>query len=216
MPAVTFPHGKLQPIVFRPRKSANATPILEDSLKTNAHISPTLFRIDSPPKMPLTVQEPRTPTSIPFDSKAVIDVEYVPMPHRSGAEAQQGPHLLGNRLLIAVWNALDRLFETLEARMSSPHQWPTGAPAPTEMAEPIADGVVFPRRRANARQGPKPCSFPCGRSADMTGWSCPRVLLTQQPHHDLRRCRIMIYAARAYRCWTYPMGTSTRSTNRRR
>lgn len=43
MPAVTFPHGKLQPIVFRPRKLANATPILEDSLKTNARISPTLF-----------------------------------------------------------------------------------------------------------------------------------------------------------------------------
>ena len=56
--------------------------------------------------------------------------------------------------------------------------------------------------------------FLAGGSADMTGWSCPRVLLTQQPHHDLRRCRIMIYAARSYRCWTwtYPMGTSTRST----
>ena len=150
--------------------------------------------------MPLTVQEPRTPTSIPFDSKAVIDVEYVPMPHRSGAEAQQGPHLLGNRLLIAVWNALDRLFETLEARMSSPHQWPTGAPAPTEMAEPIADGVVFPRRRANAHQGPKPCSLPCGRKRghDRTvvsariAYAAAAPRFTSLPHHDLRRACISV------------------------
>ena len=140
------------------------------------------------------------PTSIPFDSKAVIDVEYVPMPHRSGAEAQQGPHLLGNRLLIAVWNALDRLFETLEARMSSPHQWPTGAPAPTEMAEPIADGVVFPRRRANARQGPKPCSFPCGRKrghdrmvvSARIAYAAAAPRFTSLPHHDLRRACISV------------------------
>lgn len=150
--------------------------------------------------MPLIVQEPRTPTSIPFDSKAVIDVEYVPMPHRSGAEAQQGPHLLGNRLLIAVWNALDRLFETLEARMSSPHQWPTGVPAPTEMAEPIADGVVFPRRRANARQGPKPCSFPCGRKrghdrmvvSARIAYAAAAPRFTSLPHHDLRRACISV------------------------
>lgn len=174
------------------------------SSKTLSRQTPTSAqpssRIDSPPKMPLTVQEPRTPTSIPFDSKAVIDVEYVPMPHRSGAEAQQGPHLLGNRLLIAVWNALDRLFETLEARMSSPHQWPTGAPAPTEMAEPIADGVVFPRRRANARQGPKPCSFPCGRKrghdrmvvSARIAYAAAAPRFTSLPHHDLRRACISV------------------------
>ena len=40
--------------------------------------------------MPLAVLGSRTPTSIPFDSKAVIDVEYVPMPYRSGAEALVG------------------------------------------------------------------------------------------------------------------------------
>lgn len=74
---------KLQPIVLRPGKLADATPVREDLFKTSAHVSPTLFV------------------------------------HRSGAEAQQSPHLLGNHLLFAVWNALDRLFETLEARMAT-------------------------------------------------------------------------------------------------
>lgn len=186
------------------------------SSKTLSRQTPTSAqpssRIDSPPKMPLTVQEPRTPTSIPFDSKAAIDVEYVPMPHRSGAEAQQGPHLLGNRLLIAVWNALDRLFETLEARING-RRAPLRLPRWRNRLRTASFSLVSAPMPVKAQSL---ALFLAGGSADMTGWSCPRVLLTQQPHHDLRRCRIMIYAARAYRCWTYPMGTSTRSTDRRR
>ena len=118
-PGRHLPHGKLQPIVFRPGKSANATPVLEDPLKTSAHISPTLFAHRLVSEDVLGRAGTQNPDVDSFDSKAVIGVEYAPMPHRSGAEAQQRPHLLGNRLLIAVWNALDRPFETLEARMAT-------------------------------------------------------------------------------------------------
>ena len=36
-------HGNLQPIVFRPGKLADATPVREDFFKMGAHISSTLF-----------------------------------------------------------------------------------------------------------------------------------------------------------------------------
>ena len=56
-------------------------------------------------------------------------------------------------------------------RYARPRQWPTGAPAPTEMAETLANSVVCPRRRANARQSLKPCSFFADASADIAEWS---------------------------------------------
>ena len=51
--------------------------------------------------------------------KTSAHISPTPFVHRSGAEAQQRPHLLGNHLLFAVWNAPDRLVETLEARMAT-------------------------------------------------------------------------------------------------
>ena len=87
--------------------------------QTSEHISPTLFTLRLVSEDVPGHAGTQNPDVDSFDSKVVIDVEYVPMPHRSGAEAQQRPHLLGNRLLIAVWNAPDRLFETLEARMAT-------------------------------------------------------------------------------------------------
>lgn len=114
-----LPHGKLQSIVFRPGKSANATPVLEDPLKTSAHISPTLFAHRLVSEDVLGRAGTQNPDVDSFDSKAVIDVEYAPMPHRSGAEAQQRLHFLGSHPLVGVWNAPDRPLEALEARMAT-------------------------------------------------------------------------------------------------
>lgn len=114
-----LPNEKLQPIVLRPGKLADATPVREDFFKTSVHISPTLFAHRLVSEDVLGHAGTQNPDVDSLDSKVIIDVEYVPTPHRSGAEAQQRPHLLGNHLLIAVWNALDRLFETLEARMAT-------------------------------------------------------------------------------------------------
>ena len=114
-----LPRGKLQPIVFRPGKLADVTLVREDLFKTSVHVSSILFAHRLVTKDALGHAGIQNPDVDSFDSKAVIDVEYVPMPHRSGAEAQQRPHLLGNRLLVAAWNALDRPFETLGARMAT-------------------------------------------------------------------------------------------------
>ena len=118
-PGRHLPHGKLQPIVFRPEKSANATPVLEDPLKTSAHISPILFAHRLVSEDVLGRTGTQNPDVDSFDSKAVIDVEYVPMPHRSGAEAQQRLHFLDSHPLVGVWNTPDRPFEALEARMAT-------------------------------------------------------------------------------------------------
>lgn len=151
-------NGKLQPIVLRPGKLADATPVREALFKTSEHISPTPFTHRLVSEDVLGHAGTQNPDIDPFDSKAVIDVEYVPMPHRSGAEAQQRPHLLGNRLLIAVWNALDRPFETLEARMA------TRMPAPWKyVAGPHFHGAGMhsvekeaTQKRASAQPNPYP------------------------------------------------------------
>lgn len=67
---------------------------------------------------------------------------------------------------------------------------------------PLPGGLhrCFRRDRANVHQGLKPCSFPCGRKRGHGRMVVSRVLLTRQRRHDLRRCRIMIYAVRAHRC----------------
>ena len=74
--------------------------------QTSEHISPTPFTLRLVSEDVPGHAGTQNPDVDSFDSKVVIDVEYVPMPHQSGAEAQQRPHLLGNRLLIAVRNAL--------------------------------------------------------------------------------------------------------------
>lgn len=111
-------NGKLQSIVLRPGKLADATPVREDLFKTSVHISPTLFAHRLVAEDALGHAGTQSPGVDSFDSKVVIDVEYVPMPHRSGVKAQQRPHLLGNRLLSAAFGT-PLTDKTLEARMAT-------------------------------------------------------------------------------------------------
>ena len=97
-----LPRGKLQPIVFRPGKLADVTLVREDLFKTSVHVSSILFAhrlVATDVLGHAGIQKPGVDS---FDSKVVIDVEDVLIPRRSGAEAQQRPHLLGNHLLVGV------------------------------------------------------------------------------------------------------------------
>ena len=94
-------------------------------------------------------------------------------------------------------------------RYARPRQWPTGAPAPTEMAETLANSVVCPRRRANAHQGLKPCSF--SLRAEARTWldgCCAHIAyaaaaprFTSLPHHDLRRACTSVLNVPGKRRW---------------
>ena len=175
MPAVTFPTGISSQLSFAPenwRTQRLSEKIFSRRVHTSAQPS---SRIDSSPKTPLAMQEPRTPTSIPLDSKAVIDVEYVPMPHRSGAEAQQRLHFLDSHPLVGVWNAADRPFEALEARMA------TRMPAPWKyVAGPRFHGAGMHSAEKEATQkknqrAAKPLSRRC-RERCQKLYECVKVL----------------------------------------